>query len=201
MRSAMKLVEHRYQDRGYRPVAGLRTSNLALSDSDLLTLTMTQYGAVCGTISIRFDGSHGLAADEVFPAEMRELRATGLRMCEFTKLALDIEDTSRHLLAHLFHRAYLCAFKQHDAELLVIEVNPRHTAFYRRLLGFKVRSGTRLNPRVNAPAVLLSLSMADAQQQIARYGGHAELSKVVRSLYPLGYSPEDEQMLLDSLMH
>ncbi|MBV8122970.1 MAG: hypothetical protein JOY60_12595 [Burkholderiaceae bacterium] len=197
----MQLVEHRYQDRGYREMTDAAPSLHAFANSELLTLTMSHYGDVCGTISIRFDGPHGLAADEVFPAEMRELRTSGMALCEFTKLALDIEETSRQVLAHLFHRAYLCAFRQHEAELMVIEVNPRHVAFYRRLLGFNVLSDVRMNPRVNAPAVLLSLSMVEAQQQIARYGGHGELGKVVRTLYPFSYSPQDEQALLDSLVH
>ena len=43
----------------------------------------------------------------------------------------------------------------HSFDYVVIEVNPRHVRYYERMLGFEVIGPERMNPRVEAPAVLL----------------------------------------------
>ncbi len=43
----------------------------------------------------------------------------------------------------------------HDVTDVFIEVNPRHVAFYSRILGFVVAAGEKLCERVRAPSVLL----------------------------------------------
>lgn len=53
----------------------------------------------------------------------------------------------------------------------MIEVNPRHVEFYRRMLGFEMFGAERLCNRVNAPAVLLRLDLSYARQQIEKLGG------------------------------
>ncbi len=73
-------------------------------------------------------------------------------------------------------RAYLHAYKMQGIELLVIEVNPRHVPYYRRMLDFKVCSDVRTNTHVHAPAVLMSLELRHAEHQIARFGGHPSMS-------------------------
>ena len=57
----------------------------------------------------------------------------------------------------------------------------------------------RMVPRVGAPGVLLRLSVEYCAQQIAIYGGHRELSGTMRSLYPLGFSAEEEVGILGRL--
>jgi hypothetical protein len=64
--------------------------------------------------------------------------------------------------------------------------------FYKRMLGFGDFGRERLDPRVQAPAVLLRLDLAFAQQQIAEMGGRSELASKRRSLYPLFFSPHEE---------
>src|SRR5213076_1695759 len=64
---------------------------------------------------------------------------------------------TKRVLAGLFHTAYLYASKLCGYTHAVIEVNPRHVAFYGKELGFNPIGTERLNTRVNAPAVLLAL--------------------------------------------
>jgi hypothetical protein len=66
-------------------------------------------GRLAGTLSLRFDSSEGLAADEIFGEEMDALRSTGHRICEFIRLAVDASGASKPVLAGLFHTAYLYA--------------------------------------------------------------------------------------------
>jgi hypothetical protein len=193
--SAHHLVARRYAWRGYA------TTQLSTYSEDALTICSAFQGErTVGTIAVRFASEQGLNADVVFAEELASLRASDLSICEFGRLAVD-EDASdnKQVLAKLFHLAYLHAHRLAGCELLVIEVNPRHVAFYRRMLGFRVLSEVRLNPRVNAPAVLLSLDLREACQQIACFGGKAELASQTRTLYPYFYGADEEAAMLAKL--
>src|SRR6218665_917604 len=195
---AHRLVARRYADRGY-------LNNLvdaASSGEDALTICSAFVGQVTvGTIAVRFESSRGLNADAIFGAELAELRAGGLNICEFSRLAVDhAAGHDKKVLAQLFHLAYLHAHRLGGCELLVIEVNPRHVAFYRRMLGFQVCSESRLNPRVNAPALLMSLDLVWGREQVARFGGQPELASQTRTLYPYFYGAAEEAGILARLL-
>jgi hypothetical protein len=192
---ASRLVHHRYVQRGYR-----REHPAGECEVNVLTLSAIGPNGTMGTLGIRFDVAQGLSADGAFAAEMALLRGKeGRQICEFTQLALDNQAASKPVLAALFHTAYLHAYKVHGIELLVIEVNPRHVPYYRRMLDFKICSEVRTNTHVHAPAVLMSLELSHAEQQIARFGGHPSMVDCVRSLYPLFFSAEKEAEMLSQL--
>lgn len=187
---AVGLAGRRYAERGYR---------FGQADDHVLTLSASDQHRMLGTLGIRFDSERGLNADAVFADELRELRHSGKVLCEFTQLALDSEAPSKRVLAALFHNAYLHAHRLRGAQLLVVEVNPRHVAYYRRMLGFKVCSEVRTNARVQAPAVLMCLDFTHVELQIARYGGQPALASVARTLYPYAYSPREEAAIMAEL--
>lgn len=195
-RMAHALVGRRYAQRGY-----LRCDSGADAElpRHLLTLRAVVGDRVLGTLGVRFDSELGLNADLVFGAEIEGLRATGRQLCEFTQLAVDLDAPGKQVLVALFHTAYIHAHRVHGVQLLVIEVNPRHVAYYRRMLGFQVCSEVRMNPRVQAPAVLMSLEFSYVEAQIKRYGGKPALGGVARTLYPFGFSPAEEEAILASL--
>jgi hypothetical protein len=60
------------------------------------------------------------------------------------------------------------------------------------MLGFEPFGEEKVCPRVNAPAVLLRLDLAHADEQIVRYGGMAATAKGVKSIYPYFFSRDDE---------
>lgn len=193
-RVASALVSRRYAQRGY-----LTNTRASEGERHLLTLSAVAEQRTLGTLGIRFDSDAGLGADAVFADEMEALRASGLDLCEFTQLALDVDVPSKTVLAALFHTAYIHAHHVHDAQMLVIEVNPRHVAYYRRMLGFKVCSEARMNNRVQAPAVLMSLDFGYVEQQLRRYGGQPALGSLVRTLYPFFFSPQREAEIIAEL--
>ena len=107
---------------------------------------------------------------------------------------------SRRLLATLFQLAYVFAHRIHGATDVVIEVNPRHVIFYKRMLGFVQICEERMCPRVKTSAVLLRLSMAYASAQIEKYGGLFSKISGVRSLYPYFMGVKDENGITERLM-
>jgi hypothetical protein len=176
------LVNRMYETRGYR------TGPSEEPQPNVLTLMATEHDATIGTISVRLDSPDGLLAEQLFSDEVRSLREAGRRVCEFTKLAIDNAVKSKRVLASLFHVAYMFAHRVRGCHDVLIEVNPRHVNYYRRMLGFEVIGPERLNQRVMAPAVLLRLDFAHAHAQIDQFGGRQRLAKEERSLYPYCFS-------------
>ncbi len=193
--SASILINRMYASRGYLS-SPLTTVQLPTR----ITLVASAAGVTIGTITIGFDSAAGLNADDPFIVETSALRAQGRNLCEFTKLAIDSVMRSKRVLASLFHVAYIYAHRMMHFDDLLIEVNPRHRRYYERMLGFDVRGLQRINPRVNAPAVLLCLNFDHARSQIALYGGKPELGDVKRSLYPYFFSVFEETSIVDRLL-
>jgi len=191
-REASTLVDRRYTDRGYQTKA-------AEPDPNLFTFVAYDEGELVGTVSIRIDSDKGLSADELYRDELDVLRNGGCKLCEFTRLAVDVTSVSKPVLAGLFHTAYLYAGEVHDCTFLVIEVNPRHVPFYRRALRFEPIGPERINQRVNAPAVLLCASFEAIAEGLKRFGGQHELAAGERSLFPWGFSPNEEAGILERL--
>lgn len=95
--------------------------------------------------------------------------------------------------------ADLHAHRRARCERLVIEVNPRHVGFCRRCLGLIPLTAARHNPRVDAPAVLMSIDFATIREQIALWGGQPDRLASARSLYPLGWDEATEATMLARL--
>ncbi|WP_156391865.1 MULTISPECIES: long-chain N-acyl amino acid synthase [unclassified Roseateles] len=194
---ARDLVERRYSDRGLLTKRERYSSRN--QDGDIVC-TARDGEAIVGTLSVRFDGAGGLHADLLFGAELDEWRADGVKLCEFGGLAVDKHSHDpKRVLAQIFHLGYLHAHRRAGCERLVVEVNPRHVPFYRRCLGLVPCTKPRHNPRVEAPAVLMSIAFADIREQIALWGGMPDRLGSARSLYPLAWDEATEATMLASL--
>lgn len=183
-KSASVLIEKMYSWRGYG-------ANEVEHDPYRLTLIAYTGDKVAGTLTLGLDSPSGLVVDELYKAEVEPLRQQGRRIAELTKLAVDEALGSKEVLAALFHIAFIYSFHIHKLTDFVIEVNPRHVAFYKRMLGFELLGDERMCPRVGAPAVLLRLDFAYIDREITRVGGQREQAHE-KSLYPYGFSKQDE---------
>lgn len=184
------LVERMYASRGYR--CDVETVHRGTA----VTLQACEGQSIFGTLTIRYDSSDGLAADDLYKPEIDAYRGAG-GVCELTRLAIDSEFGSKELLGALFHVAYFFAGAIGRASHMFIEVNPRHVSFYRRMLGFRAAGECKICPRVDAPAILLQLEVGHAAEQIAQHGGGRGDAK--RSLYPHFCSALQSEELADSV--
>jgi hypothetical protein len=191
-REAGTLVERRYSGRGYTiPTLG--------QDPQLSTFIAYDEGALVGTVSLRLDSEKGLSADDLYRAEIDALRGKGAKICEFTRLAVDKTAASKPVLAGLFHTAYLYSSVIRGFTHAVIEVNPRHVAFYGRALKFDPIGAERMNKRVDAPAVLLCAPFATIAEGLARFAGKPDAPGAGRSLFVYGFPPDEEVGVLHRL--
>ena len=163
--SARRLVDERYWWRGYRPTRPTGTDKQqAVNNHNRLMLIARQAGELVGTLTIGFDSRLGLLAERTHTQAVQLLRRQGRVLCELTRLALRKRARSKWVLATLFELAYLVGRVGRNVTDVVVEVNPRHVAFYRRVFGFLVASPARTCPRVNAPSVLMRLELAQLER-------------------------------------
>ena len=191
---ALGLVQRRYSDRG---LAVKREQASSRNEAGDVVCTARDGDELVGTLSVRFDGLGGLNADLLFGAELDDWRSAGVKLCEFGGLAMDRHSRDpRRALAQLFHLGYLHAHRRAGCDRLVIEVNPRHVPFYRRCLGLVPHTKARHNPRVDAPAVLMSIDFATVREQISLWAGHPDSVASARSFYPLFWDEATEARML-----
>jgi hypothetical protein len=120
-------------------------------------------------------------------------------LCEPSRLAIDTHVPKR-VFASMIHISYIYAHNIHGYTDYVIEVNPRHATFYKKMLGFAQLAPERMCTRVNAPAVLLRLRLDYMRQQIEKFGGLMEQGGRERSYYPYFFSRLDEPGITERLV-
>lgn len=191
---ASLLIRKMYAWRGY----AFETS--ASHDPNKITLFAETGGMVVGTMSLCLDRDTSLPADDNFRDKLDELRAQGRRLCEPSRLAID-KGVTKRVFASLIHVSYIYAHNIHGFTDYVIEVNPRHVMFYKRMLGFSDFGEERACTRVGAPAVLLRLPLSQMGEQIKTWGGMMEQHGEERSFYPYFFPSRDEPGITDRLIN
>ena len=192
--SANELLKERYAWRGYHSVSlpeDLSGSHFSLS--------ATREGKTIGTMTVGFENTNVLNCEDAFAEEVHTLRASGRRLCEFTRLAVDPGVGTKAVLAALFHVAYIVAHRLRGVDTLLMEVNPRHVRYYERMLGARVFGSERLNTKVNAPAVFLTIDFEYVKSQIEAFAGRPEAAVGERSLYALAFTRQEEAGIIARL--
>ncbi len=192
--TASMLVKRMYAWRGYK--IAWHTKH----QPNRITLVASHGTDTMATMTIGFDAQGGLLVDELYRVEVDGLRGAGGRVCEFTKLAVDGAIRSKRVLATLFHIAYIYSHRINGFTDLLFEVNPRHGRFYEQLLGCQPFGPERMNPRVNAPSILLHLKASHVTEQIKLFGGHPEMARGEKSLFPYFFSESEERGIMKRLV-
>jgi hypothetical protein len=182
---ANMLLSRMYSWRGYG------SSHEVPTAPNCVTFTATAEEEVIGTLTLTVDSAAALAADRTFADVLDKFRnAPGAKLCELTRLAFDTSSPARPRLAALFHIIFIYGSMHYNCTDLFIEVNPRHSRFYERMLGFIRVGQPRTNESVNAPSQLMWLNVG----QIRRYIDESSSSAAEhgRLLYSYFFSPREE---------
>lgn len=187
---ALELINRRYAWRGYG-------SNHKLSgQQDETTFTANFDGVLIGTITLAADSGRGLGVDATFPEEMQFFRRKqNTRLCELKKLAVECGSSSKPVLASLFNFVFLYGTNNYMGTDLLIEVNPRHVAFYKKMLGFQRVGPIRTNISVNAPSQLMWIGVKEIERAINN--GHDDSRN--NTLYKYFYSRQVEDNIVNQL--
>ena len=186
------LVRRRYESRGYQAAP-------TVIDPSLYTFAAYDSGTLVGTLGVRLDSPAGLKIEELYGDEVEALRAQGLRLTEYTRLAVAESAASKEVLGALFHTAVLFSHVVRGCANVVIEVNPRHVAYYRRMLFFKPLGPQRHLDRVGAPAVALVLELATLMNAIEEFFSKSDWRERTGSVFSTWFSPGDADGILNRL--
>ncbi|BCT69106.1 hypothetical protein NNRS527_02720 [Nitrosospira sp. NRS527] len=183
--AASLLIRKRYGWRGYS------IDPFSDNEPNRIILVADTEGKTVATMTLCLDADIGLPADENFRDKLDELRLRGRRLSEPSRLAIE-DNIPKRVFASLIHISYIYAHNIFGFTDWVIEVNPRHAMFYKKMLGFENFGEKRVCTRVNAPAVLLRLKLEYMSGQIRKFGGLMEQHGQEKSFYPYFFSPRDE---------
>ena len=186
------LVRRRYESCGYQAAQ-------TVTDPNLYTFAAYSSGNLVGTLGVRLDSSEGLKIDDLYGDEVDSLRVRGLGLAEFTRLAVDESAASKEVLGALFHTAVLFSHVVRGCSNVVIEVNPRHVAYYRRVLSFKPLGPQRHLDRVGAPAVALVLEFPTLMKAIDEYFSQPDWRERTGSVFSTWFSPNEADGILNRL--
>lgn len=166
--AARELVRQRYAWRGYdlQESAHASAESNHEHSSQEITFLVAADRATVGTLTLGLDGPHGLRAEVAYGDVIDQFRVAGRRVCELTQLALAERVDAKPVLASLFSLAHAVGRTVHDVTDVFVEVNPRHVAFYSRVLGFVVAAGEKFCERVRAPSVLLQLELDVLEERL-----------------------------------
>ncbi len=192
-KDASALIHERYGWRGYK------TEELR-EDAHRMTIIAYEGDSKVGTLSIGMDGPDGLLSDALYKSEIDDIRATGRKVCEVIKFAVDTEAYSVNTLAALFHTVFIFAYRIRGFDDVVVEVNPRHARFYQRGLGFRQIGEQRMNQRVMAPAVLLHCEFAHVAAKLEAVSAMPMPRQNDKTLYPYCLTPQEEEYIRNRLM-
>ncbi|MBL4869272.1 MAG: hypothetical protein JKY67_23155 [Pseudomonadales bacterium] len=131
-------------------------------------LAEDENGNSVASISVVSNVHGDIPCQKIFKDELSELNNQNKKMVEITRLVVDESyRNSRNLIKNLMNFVYIHAYKNLASDHMLIEVNPRHVGYYKRLLCFEVIGDSKPCGRVQgAPAVLLKLDLGKAEEKI-----------------------------------
>lgn len=197
MERASQFLKKRYASKGYLTESE-KTAAFSFNPNQITFEAFNEqhiFGTI--TLTITIDSGEGLLANKLYGDEIDVFRKKGRKVCELSKFASSTQSSSKEVLASLFHLAYIYAYVIHNTKDAFIEVNPRHSSFYKRMLGFCQIGEERMCERVNAPAVLLHLDLDYMSTQISTLAGQANQKS--RSIYPCFMPKLDEKRLTNKI--
>jgi hypothetical protein len=153
---AFELLAENYRARGYEPESDKPfrfTPYHALPGT--VTLVALDHDRVCATLTLVPDSEVlGLPMERIYGPEVAQLRADGLCPAEAISLA-DTGLTIREFI-QVFKALIKLAMQYHarrGGDSWIITINPRHSSFYQKVLGFVPLGPMRSYPAVqNHPA-------------------------------------------------
>ena len=152
-------------------------------------------GVIIGSATLVFKGSVELPIEKTFGKEIKKLNTPENEIGEVSRLVISSKHrNSKEILVLLFNYMFIYGFHVKHINSCIVQVNPRHKTYYKKLLKFEELSEEKLCPSVqNAPAVLLHLPLSTYRSEVL--GCNHNKNKKNVSLYSYFIKPEQENLV------
>lgn len=136
---------------------------------ETIVLIAIDNSLIVGTNTITIDGPKGLHVDEDFPLEMKKIRQkcldNGQLLASSGRIVTDSSYGSQYrLIIKLIKATINIAVKKLNIDFFVIECNPKHEEFYRRIIGFKSLAYGTCRAVGGEPAVLMGIGKNEIKE-------------------------------------
>lgn len=176
---ALEFVRGNYAATGYIP-----PETLVPTASEFMTGLAMHEDKVIGTLTLWRDGPGGIQADATYRKELDILRQQGERIAEFGRFAVAPEAPFLPIFTALVSKMADAAFWDWGLSCYILECNPRHESFYRRLFGFSALGNSRDCVQIGAPAVLLHIPVNRLRQLALEKGVNSKAQAMRANAYP-----------------
>lgn len=197
--AAFQLGYQVYKDKGYikENTSELLVQNYDADPDTLILIVKNNENKIVGSVTLVFDVKSKLPAEKIYHSELDTLRSKKEKIAEISRLIIDPQyRNSKEILVLLFNYLYIYAYFIKKYTCLAIEVNPRHTAYYKALLNFRSIGNERACPNVeSAPAILMYVPLQHGKEEVIRLSKLMEKEKNKRSLYTYFLNPEQEKLV------
>lgn len=197
LQKVFELAYEVYFEKGYafHHETKMETSPYDTHKDTLILLVENDKKMIMGSMTLYYDDGSLLPADNIFHNELNLLRKQGIKLVEVSRLVIKKDfQHQREILLSLINTIYIHAFRIMNFDEFIIEVNPRHVDYYKKLLGFVQYGEVKECPRVNgAPAVLLRCT----KNKYFNIVDNGEFEK--RTLYNSFMSKEYEEAVIAKL--
>jgi N-acyl-L-homoserine lactone synthetase len=194
-----KLAYQVYLEKGYTEA---NAQEMLIQDYDAnpdtaILVVKDKNNKIAGSVTLVFKNELCLPSENIFSEEISSLELTDKKMVEISRLVIDSNyRNSKEIILLLFNYLSIYSYRNRLYTHLIIQVNPRHEAYYEKLLAFQKIGAEKICPRVQgAPAVLLILELEKQQEEIARFSIPKNIMKKERSLYQSFLKPEQEKLV------
>jgi len=129
-------------------------------ESTILMVQDSHQNAIA-SITLVFNASSILPAEKIYKDEIKYLKNSGKKLLELCRLIIAPEyRNSREIIILLFNYLAIYAYYIKNYDSLVIEVNPNHKNYYKKLIKFDEIGSEKSCPQVQGqPGVLLHLPL------------------------------------------
>lgn len=197
LQKVFKLRYEVYLEKGYafNRANQMEVTNYDASQDALILMVENEKNEIVGSLSLYYDKVNFLPADSIFKDELTAIRKEGVRIVEVSQFVVRQDyQHQKDILLSLINTIYIHAFRIMKVDEFIIEVNPRHVDYYRKLLGFIPFGIVKECPRVNnAPAVLLRCT----SEKYLKVVDKGEFEK--RTLYNRFMSKKNEEAVIAKL--
>lgn len=158
---------------------------------------------IVGSTTLVFNKNGQIPAEKMYKQEINALKKDEKYSTEFCRLVVHPEyRNAKDILLLLFNYAAIYIYHVKQYSCITIEVNPKHKAYYKRLLSFDEIGTEKECPHVeNAPSVLLCLSREHYLNEIARARKAQIANTAERSLYSYFLKAEQEPLVAQYLLN
>lgn len=175
----------------------LLVRNYDANPNTLILIVQDKNKNVIGSATLVFDGYSALPAEKIYSEELKILRGQNEKIAEISRLVIEPNyRNSKEILVMLFNYLYIYSYYVKNYTCLAIEVNPRHSAYYEKLLHFRKIGTLKECPAVkNAPAILMYAKLKFGQEEVLRISQTKNDDSKTRSLLSEFINPKQENLV------